>query len=147
MSFLKGVKSTIDVPVKAVIPALDENDQPIEIEVSFIATYTRFKRSQSRDVGNHLANLTKEMREAFESGDFSAVSGQVAYFDSLLRENLKGWRNLPSPDGGQVPFTPEALEEAIEDTYYAAALLGGLRRALGWGDAGDAAGALEAKNS
>lgn len=148
MSFLKGVKGTIDIAVKASIPALNEKDEDIVLEVPFIVTYKRFKRKEARLVLQKVMDLGKEAQDAFTDGDLSHVSARLEYFDDLLRENVRTWRNMPGSDGEQVPFSQEALAEAIDDSYYCEALMKGLRRALGWSDSSAAgSGGEEAKNS
>jgi len=133
MAFLKGVKSAIEVPVKIMVPALNEKDEEVVIEVNPIVQFKRFKRTEARKVQLEVAKISREAAEAFESGDMTALfTDRLDYFDDLLRDSIVGWRKMPGPDDEEVPFSAEILEEAIEDNHYYAGLMAGMRKALGW---------------
>ena len=148
MSFLKGVKKEIEVPVKIEIPALDKKDKEILLEINPIVRYTRFRRSEARAIQVEIAKISKEVATAFEEGDIAALfNDRVDFFDDLIRDNVHGWRKMPGEDG-EVEFSKEVMEEAIEDQYYYKGLMQGLRKALGWGDetAAEGSEAEETKN-
>lgn len=147
MSFLKGVKDTIEFPVEITIPALDENDKEVFIRITPIVKYRRFKRSEARKIQLEVAQISQEAAKAFEEGDLSALFGdRLEFFDDLLAKNILGWRKMPGEGGEEVEFSPEVLAEALEEQAYYAGLMAGMRRALGWGEAPGSAGE-EAKNS
>ena len=149
MAFLKGVKGVIEVPVTIEVTALDENDNEVIVVVEPIVQYRRFKRSEARKVQAEIAKISVEASKAFEDGDMTALfSDRLDFFDDLLRKNILGWRKMPGPEDEDVPFSAEVLDEAIEHNDYAAGLMAGLRKALGWGrEAIAGSEAEEAKNS
>lgn len=148
MSYLKGVKNTVEFPVVIEIPAMDEDDNEVVVEITPIVKFKRFKRSESRQIQAELAGIAQDAAKAFEEGDVESLfTERLDYFDDLLRNSVKGWRRFPGADDEDVPFTPEVLEEVIESDAYYKGFIRGLRRALGWGDGapGGSAG-VEEKN-
>ena len=135
MAFLKGVKKTVEIPVTIAIPILNDKDEEEILEIHPVITYTRFKRTEARKIQAEVAQLGREAAEAMESGDLTVLfNDRLVMFDDLIRKHVKGWRKMPGSEDDQVPFSAEALEEAIEDNYYFAGFMAGLRKALGWGD-------------
>lgn len=150
MAFLKGIKKAVEIPVTVSLDLLDEQDNPVKIDIHPIVSYKRFKRTEARKVQIEVAKISKEASDAFEAGDIAALFGErLQYFDDLLSESIITWRKMPGAEDEDVPFSKEALAEAIEDSAYYEGLMAGLRKALGWGGTEEPAGseAVESKNS
>lgn len=144
MAFLKGVKSTIDIPVTIALVVVNDDDREELVELNPIVTFTRFKRSAAREIQVEVAKLGRDASEAMESGDLTSIlNNRLGMFDDLLKKHVLNWRKMPGPDDEDVEFSKEALEEAIEDSFYFAGLMTGLRKALGWETTELAEGSVE----
>jgi hypothetical protein len=106
MSFLKGIKDTIEVRCEAII------EQGLErpVKVPFIAKYKKLKVDEAKELLDKAKN--EEIRD-----------------EDIMNETLLGWRNMPGPDGNDVEFCEEALEEAMQHLGYRTALTDGFLEA------------------
>ena len=53
----------------------------------------------------------------------------------FLRRMVQGWSDVTTPDGTPVPFTPEALEQAINNQLFRLAVFAAYRKAVTGGEA------------
>lgn len=149
MAFLKGIKGTIEYPLSIEIPVLNEKDEESVLTIKPVVQYTRFKRKDARKIQSKVARLSTDAAKALEDGNIEELfSDRLEFFDELLLEHVHGWRNMPGSEDEEVPFSKEALQEAVDDNYYFLGLMSGLRRSLGWKTDGEIAGseADESKN-
>ena len=102
MSFLRGVKDTIQVKLIAEV----QGDMGRVIKVPFRA---RFKKLRTDE--------TKAVLERIKDG--------AASDDDLVREYLVDWSEMPGENGDEVEFSPEMLTEAMQVREYREALVRG----------------------
>lgn len=101
---LKGVKDRIDVKVVAVV----EVDNGEDIKVPFVVTYKK--------------PTIKERQETARQVN----EGQKDDLD-VVREYVLGWSEIPTTTGDPYPFTPENLDEMLQQREYQDALVQGYR--------------------
>jgi hypothetical protein len=118
MTILKGVKSEIDVIVKAEI--LGDNSQVTT--VGFTATYRKLKVSEVQ------ALMARAPR--YQAGDDDYLRREAEFRRDSITENLLGWHSVPTTTGEEFAFTPENLGEMLEVPEYRAALWNGLMVAM-----------------
>lgn len=103
MSMLRGVKSELTVPVRAVF--LQDGGKRDQI-IDFEATFTKLKAKEFQEVMSRV-----------ESGEYSD--------EDILNLYLVGWGKLKGTDGEDVAYCEDALADALEYREYRKALIDG----------------------
>lgn len=106
MAIFKGSKDEISLNVTAVV----RGDYGREIKVPFVAKYKKLK-----------VDAAKALLLQVQNGELTD--------DDIIRENLVAWSGMPSADGGEVEYSPEMVEQAMNESEYREALVNGWMRA------------------
>lgn len=100
MSFLKGAKDEALVNVRVEVTG----DLGKKIVIPFKARFRRYRFTEAQE-------LLRRSRD-----------GELTD-DQLIRQVLIDWREMPGADGEEVPFSQEALDEALEIVGYRVGLV------------------------
>lgn len=111
MALLKGKQDQIIIPLAAELDA----DHGKLLTVRFEATIKRLPYDEAQDVFRAIQN------RADNSGEPSD--------ETLVSRYVLGWK-MPGPDGTDVPFSDEALQEALQERGYRDALIEGVMTML-----------------
>lgn len=107
MALLKGVKDEVEVRITAQIEIDNGNTLP----VTWRAKYRKPSVSEAADIVRSLEN------------------GELTDED-VMDKCLLGWRDLKGEGGEDVPYSPEALEAAMQSREYRTALVRGCLEVL-----------------